>query len=58
MGTLGSATVDQKRSLEMNIVDITQVIININSLKKIMKRFTQIFDGIMKSNCRSYEEFE
>ena len=57
MGTLGSATVDQKRSLEMNIVDITQVI-NINSLKKIMKRFAQTFDGIMKSNCRSYEEFE
>ena len=38
----------KKKSLEMNMVDITQII-NINSRKKIMNRFPQALDGIMKS---------
>ena len=43
----------------MNItrVDTTQII-NINSRKKIMNRFEQTFDGLMKSKCRSYEKFK
>ena len=41
----------------MNIVDITQKI-NINNCKKMMKRFAQTLDRIMKSKCRSYEKFK
>ena len=41
----------------MNIVHITQII-NINSRKKIMYRFAETFDGIMKSNCPTYEKFK
>ena len=40
-----------------NIVDITQTV-NINSWEKITNRFAQTFDGIMKSNCRSYKKFK
>ena len=47
----------KKKSPEMNIVHITQII-NINSRKKIMYRFAETFDGIMKSNCPSYEKFK
>ena len=35
----------------MNIVDLTQVT-DINSRKKIINRFAQTFDGIMKPNFR------
>ena len=42
MSTLGSATVDLKKSLEMNMVDITQII-NINSRLKYMNRFAQTY---------------
>ena len=37
-----------KKSTEMNMVDITQII-NIKNQKKIINRFAQTFDGIMKS---------
>ena len=42
MRTLESATVDLKKSLEMNMVDITQII-NINSRLKYMNRFAQTY---------------
>ena len=57
MSTLGSATVDLKKSPEMNMVDITQII-NISRQKKIMSRFAKTFDGTMKSNFRSYEKLK
>ena len=41
----------------MNIVDITQTI-NLTAKRKIMNRFAQTFDGIMKFNFRSYEKFK
>ena len=47
----------KKKSLEMNIVDISQII-NMNSLNKIINRFSQTFDKIMISNCRSYKKFK
>ena len=43
MSVLGSATVNLKKS---------------HSRKKIMNRFAQTFDGIMKSNFRSYEKYK
>ena len=39
------------------MVDITQII-NIDSRKKVMNRFAQTFDGIMKSNFRSYGKYK
>ena len=41
----------------MNMVDITQII-NINSRKKIYEQICTTFDGIMKSNFRSYEKYK
>ena len=57
MSTLGSATVNLKKSPEMNMVDITQII-NISSRTKIKSRFAKTFDGTMKSNFRSFEKFK
>ena len=46
-----------KKSLEMNIAHITQII-NMNSRIKLMNRFAQTFDGVMKTNSQNYEKFK